>query len=336
MASTLVRPRPLVRLALLLPLALGACHGPMAGAQDTVALTVRREAAAADPRAGGPLEALARLELTGADARLGGFSSVLRIERGERLLLATDRGWLLDAAPVFATDGGLADLVDARLHRFPLPRGWSDDVESMAIVGGRLMIGTEGRRQVADRLIWLDGPLRAPTGVADDLVVTGLGLAPNRGFEALASLPGDGWLGVAETRIDGTFPALGHDGRRWRYRAAADHAPTGADRFGDRLFFVERALGVIGGWQARIACLEVAELAAGEVLEPRTLARLGVGDRIDNMEGIAVWANGPDLEFLLVSDDNFHPAQRSLLLHYRWPGGASGGCGPGPHEEPER
>lgn len=337
MASTLEHGRLRVpRPALLLAAVLVACvsASEVADARQPVSLEVRHEGAQPDPAAS-VLQGVARLQLQGGDPRIGGFSSILRLPEPERLLLATDRGHLVDALLSFDDGGGLRGLAGAHIQRFPLSPTWSDDVEAMAVVDGRLLITTEGTARLPDRIITLDGPVGEPAGVAEALAVTGLGLRPNRGFEALVDLPGGGWLAVAETRIDGVFPALLHDGRRLDYVATDGFAPTGADRLGNRLFFVERSLSLLGGWRARITCLAVDALAEAGPLRPIRLAQLGIDDAVDNMEGIAVWQRGEDVEILIVSDDNFSALQRTLLLHYRWPGGASGGCGPSSHQEAE-
>jgi hypothetical protein len=198
-------------------------------------------------------------------------------------------------------------------------------LEGLAVSAGQLLISVE----VPPHVLRFAGPLGRPERVVSYFTRDDLGFAHNAGFEALVDLPGEDWLAVAETRAaDGTHLAFTRARERLRYRAAADFAPTGADRLGRRLFFVERRVSLLGGWQARLTCVDVAAVTAGAVLEPVELARLGFADGVDNMEGIAVRADGADLELLVVSDDNQAPFQRTVVLHYRWPEAASGGCRP--------
>jgi len=270
----------------------------------------------------GVLVGLSRLELNGPHA-LGGLSAILWLTP-DRLLFASDRGRLFTATLV--RDGGaLADLRDWEMREPPLPGGWSNDLEGLALSEGELLVSIEE----APHVLRFSGPPSRPKQVISYFTRDDLGLKINKGFEALVDLPGDGWLAVSEGLVDETHLALTRDGHRHRYAAPQAFAPTGADRHGDRLFFVERRVGLIGGWQARVTCLAVADLAEEGTLRPVELARLGAADGIDNMEGIAVRAAGDDLEFLVVSDDNQTPFQRTLVLHYRWPDGArrSRGCG---------
>jgi hypothetical protein len=215
-----------------------------------------------------------------------------------------------------------------------LPPSWSSDIEGMALVEGNLLISTEGGSRGPDRLIRFDGT-SLPAPIVDSVDLRALDLGANRGLEALVDLPDGGWFAVAETRRNDGFVALDDAGHVYRYFADDGFVPTGADRVEDRIILVERSLGILSGWRARVVCLALAGMEPGAELRPVVLARLGGGTRIDNMEGIAVWPRGDDLEVLLVSDDNFAAPQRTLLLHYRWLGGASGGCGPRPHQQPE-
>lgn len=270
----------------------------------------------------GPLDGLVRLELDGPHL-LGGLSALLWYDP-DTLLVASDRGRLFRARPVRDEAGALADLVDWTVRPVPLPGGWSLDVEGLALGEGQLLASIEAPPHV----VRFEGAPTAPEGVASYFTREDLGFARNAGFEALVDLPGADWLAVAETADAGGHLAFTRAGGRLRYVAADGFAPTGADRLGDRLFFVERRISLLGGWQARVTCLEVAAVGDGATLAPRELARLDARHGVDNMEGIAVRAFDDDLELLLVSDDNQTPFQRTVLLHFRWAGAASGGCGP--------
>jgi hypothetical protein len=302
---------------------------------DTAAATewpTRAATPASDPDAPDWV-AVAGLELRRQDG-IGGLSSVLRLEAPERLLFASDRGFWLEAEPRWDDSGALIGLGEARRHAEILPPSWSSDIEGMARVAEDLWIATERVSHRPDRVIRLDG-VRLPAPVVESIDLRQLNLGANRGAEALVDLPGGGWLAVTETRRDGGFVAFDHTGHVHRYLADDGFAPTGADRLGERILLVERSLGLFGGWRARVVCLTVDDLRSSGDLRPVPLAVLGAPGAIDNMEGIAVWPRGDDVEVLLVSDDNFAAPQRTLLLHYRWLGGASGGCRPGPHQQAE-
>jgi hypothetical protein len=268
-----------------------------------------------------PLVGFARLEIRGGG--VGGLSALLWHE-ADALLLASDRGRLFSVRLRRGPDGAVVDLFDWQERDVPLPGGWSRDVEGLAVSAGQLLASIEE----APHVLRFAGPLTAPERITSYFTQADLGFRANAGFEALTDLPDGGWLAVAETRDDGGHLAYARDERRFLYRAGEGYAPTGADRFGDRLFFVERRVSLLGGWQARVTCLPLAALAQEGPLVPVLLAQLGTPAGIDNMEGIAVRRRGADLDLLLVSDDNENPFQRTVLLHYRWPGAASGGCEP--------
>ena len=61
--------------------------------------------------------------------------------------------------------------------------------------------------------------------------------------------------------------------------------------------------------------MEAADLQPGATARPRELARLASPMVVDNLEGISA-TKGPRGETLvwLISDDNFNPLQRNLLL----------------------
>jgi hypothetical protein len=270
----------------------------------------------------GPLQGLSRLIVEGREAP-GGLSGVLW-DGPDRLLVVSDRGRLFAAGVRRDETGALVALVDWRGHRPPYPGGRSD-LEGLAVSAGQLLISVE----LPPHVLRFAGPLARPERLVSYFTRDDLGFARNAGFEALVDLPGDDWLAVAETRgDDGHHIAYTRERERLAYRTADAFAPTGADRLDDRLFFVERRVSLLGGWQARVTCVEVAAVTAGALLEPVVLAELGFADGIDNMEGIAVRADGADLELVLVSDDNMTPFQRTLVLHYRWPRAVSGGCDP--------
>lgn len=102
----------------------------------------------------------------------------------------------------------------------------------------------------------------------------------------------------------------------WRqldYIRDSNFRPTGAATLdtGDVLV-LERRFTVIGGVAARLRLLK--DVAKGN-LEGKVIAELIPPVSVDNMEGIAV-RREPSGKYLiyLVSDDNFLPVQRTLLL----------------------
>ena len=145
-------------------------------------------------------------------------------------------------------------------------------------------------------------------------------LQNNSGLEALA-INADGILltiperSGKETR---PFPVYRYDGSEWSQNTSIPRdgafLVTGADFGPDGRFYVlERAFKVPAGFATRIRRFTFANdvLTDGEtLLVVRT-------DRLDNMEGISVWADEHGQTRLsLVSDDNFNPLLRTVIAEY--------------------
>jgi len=61
----------------------------------------------------------------------------------------------------------------------------------------------------------------------------------------------------------------------------------------------------------------LAAIKPGALADGKTLIEADLGYQIDNMEGIAVHRNADGETIItLVSDDNFSPIQRNLLLQF--------------------
>ena len=90
----------------------------------------------------------------------------------------------------------------------------------------------------------------------------------NEGVETLALLPDGALLAIAEGAWfdDGLHAAVrmaGDGSVPLRYRAATGFLPTDAEVAGDQLFVLERRLSLLGGWQARVVAVPLAELPSG-------------------------------------------------------------------------
>jgi hypothetical protein len=196
------------------------------------------------------------------------------------------------------------------------------DAEALADDGtGGLIVAVEGGPPL--RRITLDDPASAELlPAAAQLSEAGADVG-NAGIEALASLPGNALLALSE----GMFAAPGQLAA-WRiendqvtplrYLVSDGFVPTGADRLDDTIYVVERRFSLAdGGFASRIVALDVEQLRRDGPLRPEPLATLAWPTVSDNFEGIAARraADGRTLLYLL-SDDNFLPLQRTLLLQF--------------------
>ena len=291
-------------------LALGCGAEPAGTAEPTPALRIDADPVEVAPGRLNGLRLVDAVVLKSGHPQVGGFSGLL-VGDG-RLTAVTDQGWLLEAdlAPGDAVGLGPAEFA-------PLPgsgagRKWASDSESLARSEGRLAIGFERDH----RIELIDG-----ARIADEIRDRAFErLASNQGLEALASLPDGRLLAVAEAPVDGAFPAfvIGPDGRdaAGLLPRAGRHYVTGADVGPDgRLYLVRRDWSILVGLSARI---ERYWLGKDGIPRPETrevLAEFESASGIDNMEGIALWRD-PDgaTRLAVISDDNFNPIQRTLLL----------------------
>src|SRR5690606_2935132 len=80
---------------------------------------------------------------------------------------------------------------------------------------------------------------------------------------------------------------------------------------------LERRFTWIGGLASRLVRIPAADVTPGAVLRGAEVARIEPPLTVENYEGIATRraADGTDLVYL-VSDDNFNPLQRTLLMMF--------------------
>jgi hypothetical protein len=86
---------------------------------------------------------------------------------------------------------------------------------------------------------------------------------------------------------------------------------------GGDLLILERKFSWLDGVAIRIRRIPLSSIAPGALVDGPAIFRAGLGEEIDNMEGIDahVTAEG-DTVLTMVSDDNFSPIQRTLLLQF--------------------
>lgn len=274
----------------------------------------------------GPLTFLGALDLRSDHPDFGGFSGLL-LDPDLTLYAVSDRGAGLTARLELDQAGALTGLVDARLFPLldsrgrPLGRGAWGDAEALArLPDGQFLIAFERQHRIMrhDAIDRPGRPVPSPPGLA---------AAPrNGGIEALTVLADGRVLAIAEQltgRAPDTVAAwLGPpDGRAWQrrdWRTDGDFVPVDAAALPDGgALVLERRFGWLTGFASRIMRLEAASLAP-PVLAGAEIARLEPPLLADNFEGIAVAPAHRGLHVLLVSDDNFHPLQRTLLLLFRY------------------
>lgn len=261
------------------------------------------------------------LALRSADVRFGGLSGLRVSADGERFLAVSDRGHLLRGRLLYDERGDLArvedvtiaPLVDAAAAALLGARG--NDAEALEVLpNGDLLVAFEGRHRImrypadggAARAVTAPRALRAAPG--------------NGGLETLVAL-GDGRLLAiteeqpAEGGVRGWLKERDGDWRPLTYATAEGFRPTDAALLpsGD-VIVVER---LFPPPAIRVRLLPQRDIVAGATLRGERIAQFLGSLNYDNMEAIAARrdVHGETLVYL-VSDDNYSPLQRTLLLMF--------------------
>ena len=261
----------------------------------------------------GPFRLTSAAAITSPDKALGGLSGLAVLQDG-RLLAITDAGdWLVWRPGSAAGEMGSIAMPGAdKVER---------DAEAVAFApDGQTLISFEQQHRIL-RFAGHGPPIR-PAG---DVYRTGtMGWPPNGGGESLAVLA-DGtliWIAESAPTADGAITALlvapGGETRPILIDAVPGFSPTDAVMLdADHLLLLHRRYTGLET-AAAISLVDLGPVLAGGSGAPaRVLARWGRGGKwpVDNMEGIAlVQRRGRLPAVYLVSDDNFSPAQRTLLL----------------------
>lgn len=275
----------------------------------------------------GALDYRGGLVLRSPDPRFGGLSGLGVLADG-RLLAVNDRGYWVSFRPVLehdrlvaVADGDIAAITggDGR----PL-EGRMTDAEALIITKNAIFVSFE-----QDHRVWRYPPAPGHIGAKAKSTMPipeRRALPPNGGFEALTTLGGERLLMVSEegrNEADDLVGWIVDNDKAYglSYASTALFKPTDFARLanGDVLA-LERRFTVIGGFAARLQRIPAATIRPGARLIGREIVRIEPPLAVDNMEGLAVMPapEGGHMVFI-VSDDNFHPLQRTLLMLFHLP-----------------
>jgi hypothetical protein len=267
------------------------------------------------------------VSMTANSANFGGWSDLHVAPDGRTLSSISDLGSWLTATIQYDADGNLLGLSNGRIGSLrgldgrPLARKEDADAEGMAMMpDGSWMVSFEHHHRLW-RYSTFDVtpvPINLPPGFERQ--------PANGGIEALTALPDGTLIAISEEYsptpgvLAGWIGRPGRDGRyawqTFQYSKIPDFNPTAIAPLPDGGFvLLERAFDMARGVRVRVMRAEAADFQPGAMVKPRELARLASPLAVDNLEGIAA-TKGPRGETLLwlISDDNFNPLQRNLLL----------------------
>jgi hypothetical protein len=250
---------------------------------------------------------------------------------GAQFLSLSDKGWWLKGRIVYdrSVPAGIADAVMAPMlgpdGQTLASRRWYD-TESIAPDGGTLYVSIERVNRIVrfdygrDGLLARGHPIELPAGMRT--------LPYNKGVEAMAFVPrhlplGGTLIAISERGLDREGNIIGFliGGPRpgtFSVRRTAEFDVSDAAQLpaGD-LLILERKFSWTKGLYIRMRRIALADVRPGAVVDGPSLLDADLGFAIDNMEGLSVHRSpAGETVLTLVSDDNFSPIQRTLLLQF--------------------
>ena len=267
------------------------------------------------------------ISMSANSPNFGGWSDLHISPDGRRLTSISDEGGWLTATIDYDLNGNLAGLSGGRIGQLrgldgkPIDSKPEADAEGMArLADGSWLVSFERRHRLwrYETLTGTPAPVEGPAEI---------GRQPaNGGIEALTALSDGRVIAISEEYGQRPGTAMGWIGtpaaggsyvwRSFDYATIPDFRPTAITQLPDgSLATLERAFDVVRGVRCRVMRLDAAQLAPGATVQAEELARLASPYAVDNLEGIAATrgARGETLLWLM-SDDNFNPLQRNLLL----------------------
>ena len=284
----------------------------------------------------GALEFRGGLALTSSSSAFGGISGLLMPDH-ERLIAITDRGSWLKARLVY-DNGRLSGLADAEMapllgaNGVPLAAQKARDSEALARIGEDIFVGIER----VERIVRFAYGKSGFAARGEDVPVPRAfkTFDKNASLECLAAPPsGQRHAGKLVVVTERSLDAAGNH-RAFVLDPSAKNGDAGVLSFsltrsddfdvtdctvlppGD-LLILERRFSLSRGVAMRMRRMPLAAIEDGALLDGPILVEADLGYQIDNMEGVAVTKNTDGETIVtIVSDDNFSPIQRNLILQF--------------------
>lgn len=275
----------------------------------------------------GGLVYLGGLRLTSSDADFGGLSGMRLSEDGVRFTAISDRGYWFTGEISYegtrpaALRGVVKSATPGRDGK-PLPGRKGFDTEGLEISGAVAWVTTE-------RVNWLtryalDGEGR-PKGAGQAMALPkgATTVSVNAGYEGIARLGSGALMIVAQSRVSGgehnrAYLVGGKAPFAFAIRRNDDFLPTDLTRLpGGGLILLERRYRPPFSLSVRMKRLDEKDVAPGAVLDGPVLMQASYGSSVDNFEAVSAHrASDGRTIVTILSDDNFHPLQNTLLLQF--------------------
>jgi hypothetical protein len=275
----------------------------------------------------GGLGYLGGLKLSSPDNRFGGLSGLAVSPDGRTLHAVTDRGDWIRLEPILEPNGRLVGIKRATIGRLIRPNGRpagnkiNADAESLFRYKGGFAVAFEHNHR-----IWHYRGGKNPFQQRPIIIATPKLLRRahrNKALEAVVSLPDGRIVAIAEDypTEQKWFAGWVLDSGKWqpfRYLRTGRFHPVGAARLGHgNILILERRFSFLGGNASRLVSLDPSALHPGAVVRGREIARLQRPLITENFEGLDAYRGpGGQTRIYMISDDNFHFLQTTLLLHF--------------------
>ena len=276
----------------------------------------------------GALRLMSAFHLQSKDPRFGGLSGLF-VGADGRLYAISDRGFWLSAKLLHDATGALTDLTDWQIApiftaaKQPVAGSLADAEALTQAADGSFLVAFEGSHRIWRYAAPPETFSSTPTPVA---VPVELSRAPsNGGIEGLTALPDGRLLALTEefANPDGSFKGWLIAGQHF---AELSYTPANGFRVTDcaalkngDILVLERRFTPFAFLSARLVLVEGKALKPGAKLSGRELLKLESPLTVENFEGLAVQSTTQGTMIYLVSDDNYHPFQATLLLQFLLP-----------------
>lgn len=314
----------------LFPALLLACSAVASVAQEPI--TVFSQTVPLDPqkpanREVGELEYRGGIALRSTDPRFGGFSGIHISTDGGTLLAISDRGAWLRLSLTYNSAGRLVGASRAEMGPLigedgePL-KGVNADAEALAVLAdGSMLVAFERRHRI------LHYPEAQPPFSKPPVpfpVPEGLEEAPaNGGLEALAHVGRNFFVAIAERMTTGGGAVAAWVGRAgiWEpfgyVRKPGLRVTDAALLPAGDLLVLEHRYSAAAGSVVRFVRVPRNAIAPHQRVEGKELALLEQPLTTENFEGVAVRrGQGREALIYVISDDNFNPLQRTILMMF--------------------
>jgi len=276
----------------------------------------------------GALEFRGGLVLTSPNKSFGGISSLIVHRDGAHFIAASDWGFWFRGRILYKNNrpAGIGDAVMAPILDTDGKSSFRIDSESMATDGHWLYVGIERTHRIL-RFKYGEKLFRAP-GETVPVPPEIRNLPNNQGLEALVLVPNEFPLGgtllaLSESGLDsaGNIKAFLIGGPTpgkftIKRRDSYDISDAALLPQGD-ILVLERKYELVAGMMMRIRRIPLSEIKPDALVDGPVIFEADARYNIDNMEALSVHRlRSGDIILTLMSDNNFLPTQRTLLLQF--------------------